>query len=224
MAAVKLAGLSIIHGDQRSLLRLYPGIAQFEREGACFRVGITVIKGTELVVYAKTRSRIRFEVRRNGRGRYTSLARSVGLARHPSDRLLGIIFAIERDDAISRIAWPDFFSRFNEPDQSTVADLIEVIGQVVRATDGSDAQVRSLLAKLIMDGGICLSIDEGVTDQAVQRLSRAGLLKPVELRRRRPADQHRRYELADDYRWLRENLEASFVTSNDDAFSASETE
>jgi hypothetical protein len=212
VAAVRTAGASILDGDRRTLLRVYPNDADMERRADCYRVALRVNDRYRLVVYAKTEDRIRFEMRRHGRGRYSGLP----AMRRPDDRLLGILLSVERDEAERLVDWLEIFRQFDEPDAPAVGDLVELVGLVIRAADGDEVQARLLIDRLIADGGLSPGYVRHIGRRTINALVRFGVIFPIEFRRQRlSSGQQRRYVLTAQYAWLQQRVLAALSEAPD---------
>lgn len=202
VAAVRTAGVAVIDGDPRPLLRLYPHEPDFERHADCYRVSLTATDRHRLIIYAKTAERIRFEVKRHGRGRYDG----IGAGTAPDHRLLGILFQVERPEANRLLDWLEIFRQFDEPDAPALGDLVELIASILRAANGDEREARTLVERLFVDGGLSPDLYPEIDAAAIRALSRAGVIAPTSLRSRHRAGQRRRYALTSDYAWLRQAI------------------
>lgn len=211
VAAVRTAGMSILDGDPDAALRLYRDQPSFERQGDCYMVSLAATDRHRLNIYAKTDNRLRFEVKRHGRGRYDD----VGTGNTPDDRLMGILFDVERSEASRLIDWLEVFRQFDEPDVSGVGDLIEFVSAIFRAANGNDRQARLLIERLIGDGGFSPNLDPEIDPSATTALARAGIITAIRLRSRHRANRHRRYSLTDEYASLRQTLLAALTKVDD---------
>lgn len=201
ISAVRTAGLSILARDSRNTLRRYSD-ADLERNGDCFLVSVPLTETRKLVVYAKTANRIRFEVRRHGRARYTGMPPDLSQA----GRICAIV-AHEREKAIGICRWQaEVGPQFDEPQRAYVGDLIELVSKIVRACDGIEPAIRTVLARLMSDGGISVGLEPTISHEIITKLEKAGVLKRVRLRRRE-TNMTRRYGLSENFRDLRETLD-----------------
>jgi hypothetical protein len=223
-AAVRTAGTALIDGDPEIHMRLFPerdALPGLERLADLFGISASINLGLDnrhdLVVYAKTGRRIRFEVRRLRRGRYSAVPISEDTARaSPVDvRLLHIMLDVERHDARRLVRWETLFRMFDEPDTPGIGDLTAMISAISDAAGSSHGAFRLLLDRLIIDGGVSSGADTHITDAAIRSLVRAGVLEEGRLRTRRPPSQLVRYQLAGDYRWLRQRLMTVFQATPD---------
>ncbi len=215
-AAVRTAGAAIIDGDPDSAVRLYPArdvLSGLERSGDQFGVSASINlrldSRHDLAVYAKTDTRVRFEVRRPRRGRYDNVpvSESVAAMASPLDgRLLHIMLDVERQDAQRLVRWQDLFAEFDQPDSPGIGDLTAMIEEIGRAAEGAPEVFRRLLNGLVVDGGISVGTDADAARPAIDRLVRAGVLERSRIRSRRPTAQLQRYRLAGDYRALHQRL------------------
>lgn len=223
-AAVRSAGAAIIDGDPDSVVQLYPvrdvrpGL---ERNGDQFAVSSSIHLGLDsrhdLAVYAKTDTRVRFEVRRPRRGVYRNVPISESVAAMgPLDtRLLHIMFDVERHDAQRLVRWEDLFRAFDEPDSPGIGDLTAMIEEIGRATEGAPEIFRRVLNGLVVDGGISVGTDTSPLRTAINRLVKTGLLERSRIRSRRPTAQLERYRLTPEYRALHQRLTAALQAEPD---------
>lgn len=216
-AAVRTAGSAIIDGDTNVVLRLYDAqavVPHVERSGDRLGVAASINLGLDsrhdLVVYAKTDRRIRFEVRRPRRGRYDNVPVSEGVAASAAIdlRLLHIMLDVERYDAQRLVRWRDLFKAFDEPDSPGLGDLVALITAISSAS-GSGEVFRLILNRIVVDGGISAGTDARVPNEVLARLERAGVLERARIRTRRPNSQLDRYRLTGMYRSLQQQLIAA---------------
>lgn len=212
-AAVRTAGSALIDGDIDNILRLHAdttSLPAIGRAGDQFAVSASITMGIhqrhELAVYAKTEQRIRFEVRRLRRGRYTRLDASDEVVDTPmtmDGRLLHIMLSNGREEALRLVRWQDVFESFDEPDEPGIGDLSSLIANVAAASDGSALVSHLLLEKLLLDGGVSKGADTRIPEGAIARLVRSGVLQRSRVRSRHPASTPVRFQLTRDYRALR---------------------
>lgn len=224
VAAVRGAATSILDADTAIRVTLYPAYqVQPELERSADRlsltaaVNVTVDGRHTLSVYAKTPTRIRFEVRRHRRGRYSNHRGGDDRADCAShlQRLLHILLDVERHDASRLIQWNDLFGFFEEPDVPAIGDLAYVMGAIFRAANGSPEVFNLLTERLMIDGGLAVGVDGRVTRSAVAHLERAGVIEKGRIRHRHTPSQIARYRLVGPYRSLRERMLAGIATRED---------
>ncbi len=216
-AAVRTAGSAVIDGDTNVVLRLHNArsvVPYVERSGDRFAVAASINLGLDnrhdLVVYAKTERRIRFEVRRSRRGRYDSVPETERVATRNAvdERLLRIMLDVERHDAERLVRWRDLFEAFDEPDTPGIGDLAALITAISSAS-GSGEVFRLILNRIVVDGGISAGTDARVPNEVLARLVRVGVLERARIRTRRPNSQLDRYRLTGMYRSLHQQLIAA---------------
>lgn len=224
VAAVRGAATSILDADTASRVTLYPAYqVQPELERSADRLSLTAVVNMTvdsrhtLSVYAKTPTRIRFEVRRHRRGRYTNHQSGEDQADRASHlrRLLHILLDVERHDAYRLIQWSDLFGFFEEPDVPAIGDLAYVMGAIFQAANGSSELFNLLTERLLIDGGLAVGVDGRIARSAVAHLERAGVIEKGRIRHRHTPSQIARYRLVGPYRPLRERMLAGFATRED---------
>lgn len=206
--AVRIAGAALLNEDHHGELRRYGENLDFEREGDCFRILLPIGETRKLVIYAKLQNRIRFEVRRHGRGRYPQAVIAA-----PPDRLLAIVQS-EREEGSSCCRWQDVGRLFDEPDRTSVGDLVELIAHIVGACGLPNATVREVAYRLIVDGGFSDIQAIQQPEDLIRRLVATGVIRRTRLRRRDLRAQPHRYSLAPDFRDLREGLLAALLRAS----------
>ncbi len=193
VVAVRGAATSLLDADTATRVTLYPAYQtqpSLERSADALSltaaVALTVDNRHILSVYAKTPSRIRFEVRRHSRGRYSSrVAGGDGLLQpEHTTRLLHILLNVERHDASRLILWSELFGFFQKQDVPTVGDLAHLMNTVFQAANGSAELFNLLTERLMIDGGLSVGVDERITRAAVTHLERAGVIERGRIRHR----------------------------------------
>lgn len=215
ISAVRGAAISILDADTASRVTLYPAYQEqpsLERDGdrlaLTAAISSTVDGRHTLSVYAKTPSRIRFEVRRQRRGRYGAapLGDSASIWPPYMARLVNILLNVERQDAARLIRWTDLFEFFDEPDVPSIGDLAYVMRAIFRAAGGSAELFDLLTERLLVDGGLATGINPQISQDAIRYLERAGVIEKGRIRHRRSPSQIARYRLVSAYRSLRERM------------------
>jgi hypothetical protein len=216
VASVRGAATSILDADTASRVALYPAYqVQPELERSADRLSLTAVVNITadsrhtLSVYAKTPTRIRFEVRRHRRGRYANPRIDEDWAERADRplhlrRLLHILLDVERHDASRLIQWNDLFAFFQEPDVPAIGDLAYVMGAIFRAANGSSELFDLLTERLMVDGGLAVGVDGRITRSTVAQLERAGVIEKGRIRHRHTPSQIARFRLTGPYRSLRE--------------------
>ncbi|PTS83272.1 hypothetical protein DBR17_08515 [Sphingomonas sp. HMWF008] len=220
VSAVRAAAVAILDGDQLNDLTMYPGPHTLARAADRLTVGtnLTVDRRFDLAVYAKTETRVRFEVRRLRRGRYSAVAPSDQFASTSrlDAHLLHIIFTVGRADAERRVQWINLFQVFDEPDEPSLGDLVELLSSISRAAGSADGFHR-LISALLVDGGVSAGGATDIPDGTIRQLVRVGVLENKPLRAgRRSTDHLPRYQLTADYRWLRQSLLSALAPNTHD--------
>jgi hypothetical protein len=203
--AVRTAGMALLTGDHSSTVRRYARQLDLERDADCFRINMRVSGTRKLVVYAKRQDRIRFEVRRDGRGRYNPTQ-----PRNTTERLLSIIG--EEKAAASRLNWHEIGELFDDPDTPILGDLIELICATISACGLPDGEVRPLLHRLLIDGGLSVGLSPALPRGFLRRLRAAGVIREVKPRPHDLPNSPERYSLTPHYRDVRERLVANLLT------------
>lgn len=198
--AVRYAGMAFLTQDHRSQVRRYSGDVDLQREADCFRIAMPAGATRKLIVYAKRADRIRFEVRRDGRGRYAS-SRST----QPGDRLLEIIRQ-ERRHAEASCRWSEIGQQFDEADTPTAGDLIALISAILKALGVSSEPASSIMRRLLVDGGLSPSVMPDLPRGLVTRLLAAGIIRRTRLRSRDLRGSGERYSLRPPYNDLRDYI------------------
>lgn len=192
IATVRRGGWAVLSADHSAELRAYSGDATFTRENDRFAIGLTISDRYKLAMYAKRADRIRFEVRRIGKGNYSDLRP----ATTPTMRMLDII-EHERAQLLTRVGWSDVGELLAGPDHPQLHDLAELIEQVASAVDSDAAIMSAVLKALLLEG----ALSEGSANHnCIQRLVRQGVLERARVRRRDINNRSTRYVLRAPYR------------------------
>jgi hypothetical protein len=209
--AIRIAGVSLLTRDHRSIMRGFGGELDIEREADCFSISMPI--GTRrLVIYAKRPDRIRFEIRRKRRGRYPRFDPPV----LPADRLLNIL-SYERSEAARVGRWEEVGAQFGEPDQPTPGDLVQLIRRVMEACGITDPTAHRLLGRLLADGGISPALTNDLSPNVVHRLLQLGVIARTRVRTRDLTASDPRFALTEHYDLVREHLLRVFPPSEIDA-------
>lgn len=158
-------------------------------------------RNRELAIYAKTGTRVRFEVRY-----FADLpdAINAGASAGP-ERLAELLLSARRDAHEQRLNWSSFAQIMDEAEAPEAASLI-LLADIVRqevVTRGGD--FRTVLESLLLTGGLSSSGASGISPERLcQALVRRGVLSNVRLvaNQRGPG----RYPLDPAYRSLRRAL------------------
>jgi hypothetical protein len=205
--AVRTASMKILSADHTTNVTRYSGNHQFEREQDCFKLLIPIMANRKLVVYAKTRTRIRFEVRRDKSGRYGVLPPSV----YPTDRVLNII-AHERHEAARVCNWSDIGSLFDEADMPSFVQLTEFLATVAGICAPTNATVEKVIRLLLIDGSISEGAQSEIPAGTITALETAGIVARTRVRTRDLRNTNPRLALAAQHHDLRERLMEFFYS------------
>ena len=191
LQAVRTAANNVLTSLHTATVRHYLPETGFERLGDKFSIRSRISDGHELSVYAKTPTRIRFEIARTKAGRYGMRPASVQPG--ASARLLHIMVR-ERDALIEACRWDNVGQLLAEHGVPLLPDLLMLIRDVQAACSEVGRSSQEMLATLLTDGGVTL-VDADAP--LVTALKRHGVLERVSIRVR---DRARRYTLAPFYR------------------------
>ncbi|GAO39226.1 hypothetical protein SCH01S_28_00850 [Sphingomonas changbaiensis NBRC 104936] len=197
LEAVRRASMSILDNDVQSTVTQY-GRSSVDRSGGALSIRLSLSKSRTLVIYAKERRRLRFEVQRTGKA---------GVARSRAPETFENLFRLLRADkrhSHEQVPWGTIGLQFDEPDAPTLADLVAIFRKVFRAA-ASDADAASeTIATLLIDGGIM--VDETNNGSIIGALEREGLVARVRLRSRAPKRSAPRFALTEPYASLQRRL------------------
>lgn len=203
--AVRRASMKILDADHTNTVTMYSEAAQFERRQDSFKLVIPIMVPRKLVIYAKTDTRVRFEVRRDKKGRYGDLP----VAAVPSDRLLNII-AHERSEASRVCNWPDVGSLFDDADSPSFTQLVDFLATVASVCTGTDASIDKVVRLLLTEGSLSEPAQTTTLAATMAALESAGVVARLKVRRRDLRNTMPRYALAEQHHDLRERLLAIF--------------
>lgn len=190
--AVRRGGWAVLAADHSSEMRMYADRATFSRDNARFAVGLPLDDAHKLAIYAKLPDRVRFEVRRMGKGNYTDLPPPIS----PTSRLTDILNH-EREQVLGTIRWPSIGELFAGPDRPQLHDLEHLLEQLRWAAEGDADLLATLFKSLLIEGGLS---DDGVPARAIQHLVQQRVIARVRIRRRDINNRTRRYALTAPYR------------------------
>lgn len=181
VAAVRRGGTALLAADHSvDFWRYAPQASSFHRENDRFSVGLKLTNIRRLSIYAKLRDRIRFEIRRKGKGDYRTLPTpTTGTMR------LVDILQLERAVLLDAVRWDAIGELFAGPDRPEMADVAELISQVGAACADAD-DVAATINMLIFEGGISAT---NATQSTISNLQRRGIITRYRVR---PRDLNRR--------------------------------
>lgn len=168
-----------------------------ERAGDCLSIGIDLNDRYRMKVYAKSRSRIRFEVVRLGKGNYAGLPRPTG----PRSWLLAIM-EMERAHLIHVARWPNVGNFFDEHPTPQTDDLARLCSRIAEVCVRHGVLIEPTLARLLEDGGGCINSQSGLPAPLLHDLVRVGVLERHVIRRQDHRLPEKRYALTPAYRHL----------------------
>lgn len=204
--AVRRASMKILEADHTSTVTMYSEAAQFERRQNSFKIVIPIMVPRKLVIYAKTDTRVRFEVRRDKKGRYGELPTSAA----PSDRILNIIVH-ERSEASRVCNWPNIGSLFDDADSPSFTQLTDFLATVASICTDKDVSIENVVRLLLTEGSLSEPAQTTTTlAAAMAALERAGVVARLRVRRTDLQNTTPRYALAEQYHDLRERLLSAF--------------
>lgn len=153
---------------------------------------------SKLVIYAKARKRLRFEMRRNKAVSWNEAGTSF---EQPMQRVLA---RINQDrtrwvDGGGALRWQNIFAFFEEPKRPHMGDLVQLVNEIVTAGVQHGASTEALISSLIGDGGSIAADTDGIDLQVLHALERRGILQRVRVARREGRDFEARYSLTPEY-------------------------
>lgn len=210
IGAVRAAATGALGKLDRADVRRYENLESdfIERHGDCLSIGTDLNDRYRMKVYAKARSRIRFEVVRLTTGDYSGLPRPV----QARDRLLSIM-NMERDNLISAARWPQVGHLFDELPPPHMGDAVRLLSAIATACSTHQVPVEPVVARLLEDGGACLHSDEALPDALLLELCRSGVLARHIVRRQDHRQPEKRYALTPAYEKLAQIIRSSLVQS-----------
>lgn len=182
ISTVRRGGNALLAADHSiDFWRYVPEASSFHRENARFSISMKLTEKLRLAIYAKLRDRLRFEIRRKGKGDYSALG-------SPTDgnmRLLDILQQ-ERRILIGAVRWDAIGELLAGPDHPQIADIETLIEQVC-ASCGQDANLAAeTLNSLLFDGAL---VEADAPPAIIEDLQKRGI---VERRLTRVKDRNRR--------------------------------
>lgn len=193
VAATRWGGHALLAADHSvEFWRYIPEASSFHREMDRFSIGVKLTDRTRLAIYAKRRDRLRFEVRRIGKGDYSRLS-------SPADghgRMVDIMNQ-ERANLIGAVQWGAVGKMLAGPDYPTVHDTGELIDQICAAARGEAPVIAATLKALLLEGAVS---ETNAPQQVIQQLLRRGVVEHVRIRRRDLNGMPKRYALTAPYR------------------------
>lgn len=169
-----------------------------ERADDNLSVGFSLRENYRLAVYPKSPGRVRFEVRRKGKG--TTIQPSGGPL-SPETRLLDV-FLHERRNLLDAAQWRALGPLLDEHPTPQMSDLVTLCSAVHRASTAHGVHFEVLLMVLLEDGGLKPNGAQGWTKALVDDLNRAGILHRPIIRRRDHRGANKRQALRPEYRGL----------------------
>lgn len=199
VTAVRHGAVALLAADHNVQVQTYASRAALERDNDCFRVAVPISSTRRLAVYAKSPDRIRFEVRRHGRGYY----RGRPIALTPTDRLSWIVTR-ERIEAERCMRWQTIGELFSGPDEVSFGDLAHLITNVLAVFPPATPMGAKALMLLLEEGGF--SSDQVRNRNGINALVRHGIIAHVKTRSRDMSGRAMRYTLRAPYRGLHDLL------------------
>lgn len=210
IGAVRAAAAVALGKLDRADVRRYDNLESdfIERHGDSLSIGTELNDRYRLKVYAKSRSRIRFEVVRLKTGEYDGLPRPI----QARDRLLSIM-NMERENLISAARWPQVGHLFDELPPPHMGDAVRLLSAIASACSTHQVPVEPVVARLLEDGGACLHSDEALPDALLLELCRSGVLARHIVRRQDHRQPVKRYALTPAYEKLAQIIRSSLAQS-----------
>lgn len=194
-----LASAALIDFDDAQVWRYITNNSLWaERVDDCLSVGFTLRENYRLAIYPKAPARIRFEVRRNGKG--TTIQPSDGVP-SPETRLLDII-RHDQTNLLNAAQWHAVGSLMDEHPAPQMSDLVVLCSAVQRASITYGVNFSTLLTALLGDGGLKANGASSWTEGLIDELRRAGILHRPVIRRKDHRRDSKRYALRPEYRGL----------------------
>lgn len=195
LGAVRLLGSAALSDFDNAEMRRYISNTSVwaERGNDNLSVGFALNQRYRIAIYAKSPSRIRFEMRRKGPG--------VKPPEAPETRLLRVL-EMERQQLVDYFGWPAIGSLLDEHPAPQMSDLVSLCNAVHRISVRHSLQFHTLLNVLLTDGGIRTNTAFGWTDEVIADLCSAGIVQRTTLRRQDHRRPNKRYALRPEYRGM----------------------
>ncbi|QYU68641.1 hypothetical protein J4558_00370 [Leptolyngbya sp. 15MV] len=194
-----LATAALVDFDDAQVWRYITNTSLWaERADDNLSVGFDLRENYRLAVYAKAPGRIRFEVRRKGKG--TTIQPSDGVPM-PEARLLDM-FRHDQSNLLDAAQWRSLGPLMDEHPAPQMSDLVHLCSAVQRASAAHEVNFSSLLAALLEDGGLKPNGALGWSDALISDLRQAGILYRPNVRRRDHRRPNKRHALRPEYRGL----------------------
>ena len=200
MGAVRLlATAALVDFDDAQVWRYITNTSLWaERTDDNLSVGFALRENYRLAVYAKAPGRIRFEVRRKGKG--TTIQSSDGVPT-PETRLLDM-FRHDQTNLLDAAQWRSLGPLMDEHPAPQMSDLVRLCSAVQQASAAHEVNFSTLLTVLLEDGGLKPNGAHGWSDALIGDLRRAGILYRPNVRRRDHRRPNKRHALRPEYRGL----------------------
>lgn len=207
VGGVRTAAMVALGDLDRVDVRRFPRLTSdwVDRLDDCLSISFPLNDRYRMAIYAKSPLRIRFEVRRLGKGDYSGLDRPTS----PPDRLLAIM-NMERHHLLSASRWSDVGSMFDEHPMPRIGDMSRLCGLVAQACIACGVDVMPVLTRLLEDGGISSNGHDKVPETLINALCRVGVLQRVAPQRRDHRRPVKRYALKAEYRMLIDAVTVAF--------------
>ncbi len=181
-----------------------------ERADDGLSVGFGLRENYRLAVYAKAPGRIRFEVRRKGKG--TTIPPSSGVPT-PETRLLEVL-QHDRTNLLDAAQWLALGPLMDEHPAPQMSDLVALCSAVQQVSIAHEVSFSTLLAALLEDGGLKANGAGGWTSALIDDLRRAGILHRPVIRRKDHRRDNKRHALRPEYRGLLNLVSRSLLDGN----------
>lgn len=169
-----------------------------ERSDDNLSVGFSLRENYRLAIYAKAPGRIRFEVRRTGKG---ITVQSSTLPASPERRLLEV-FQHEQANLIDAARWSTLGPLMDEHPAPQMSDLVSLCAAAHRACIAHQVSFLTLMSALMESGGLKPNGADGWPEALIDDLRREGILHRPTIRRRDHRRLNKRFALRPEYRGL----------------------
>lgn len=195
LGAVRLLGSAALADfDNAEVWRYITNSSMWaERGNDNLSVGFVLNERYRIAIYAKSPSRMRFEMRRKGPG--------AKAPEGPETRLLRVL-EMERQHLADYFGWPVIGSLLDEHPAPQMSDLVSLCNAVHRISVQHSLQFHTLLNVLLTDGGIRTNAALGWSDEVIAELCSAGIIQRTTLRRQDHRRPNKRYALRPEYRGM----------------------
>lgn len=176
--AVRSAAQIMLASLDEARVRQHLHRISFERYVDLFSIRSEIPGERDLSVYAKSPTRLRFEVSRPKRGRYEPQLLQV-----PIDRLVQI-FRSERSEFIDCCDWSTVADFLVPPPTPWMGDFVEMLVIISQVCAEAGLSPRPVIVAMLSNAGASIIPDAEVPSSVIARLQARGVLERVTLRNR----------------------------------------